>query len=119
AIIIWVEATFIMVTPRFTAIDFIVFNERLGSAVIRVPSHEGLLVLKMCTGILRSMAGNTVLGWRTLAPKYDSSAASSKETTLIRLAAATMRGSAVIRPSTSVQISIAPAPSAAPMIAAE
>src|SRR5262249_34663480 len=108
-----------MVTPRFTAIDFIVFNERLGSAVMRVPSHEGLLELKMCTGILRSIAGSTVLGWSTLAPKYDSSAASSKETTLIRFAEETMRGSAVINPWTSVQISIAPAPSAAPMIAAE
>src|SRR5215831_1698319 len=62
AMIIWVEATFNMVTPRLTAIDLIVLRDRLGSAAIRVPSHEGLFVLKMCTGILRSMAGSTVLG---------------------------------------------------------
>src|SRR5262249_23439620 len=106
-------------TPRFTAIDFMVLRDRFGSAAMRVPSQEGLFVLKMCTGILRSMAGRTVLGWSTLAPKYESSAASSKETTLIRLAPATTRGSAVIKPSTSVQISIESAPSEAPIMAAE
>src|SRR5499433_1231041 len=83
-------------------------------AVIRVPSHFGLDEFKMSTGIFFWMAGNRVAGCRTLAPKYASSAASSKVMVLMRRAWGQRLGSVVIMPSTSVQISMRCAFSPAP-----
>src|SRR5205814_1096390 len=63
-------------------------------------------------------AGSTVAGWRTLAPKYASSAASSKLMALMRRACLQRLGSVVIIPSTSVHISMRSASSPAPTMAA-
>src|SRR2546430_1203904 len=52
------------------------------------------------------IAGSTVAGCNTLAPKYASSAASSKLMTLMRCASGQILGSVVRIPSTSVQISM-------------
>ncbi|OPZ66194.1 MAG: hypothetical protein BWY83_02951 [bacterium ADurb.Bin478] len=48
-----------------------------GSALIRVPAKAGLKLLRMRMGIFFSIAGCMVGGWMTLAPKCDSSMASS------------------------------------------
>jgi hypothetical protein len=88
-------------------------------AVMSVPGAAGLSVLRMPTGMPRSTAGLMVAGWSTLAPKYASSAASSKLTSCRTLAPGTTLGSTVIMPSTSVQIWMASTGSVAPMTAAE
>ena len=46
-------------------------------AVIVVPGSPGANVFRMRTGMPASIAGSTVRGWMTLAPKYESSAASA------------------------------------------
>ena len=84
-----------------------------------VPGAVGLSVLRMPTGMPFSTAGLMVAGWRTFAPKYASSAASAKLTSGSTFALRTTRGSTVSMPSTSVQIWMASAGRAAPMMEAE
>ena len=74
----------------------------------------GRLALRIETGIPTRTAGAIVLGCSTLAPNDASSLASSNRMRRMSRASGTTRGSAVSMPSTSVQISIASAPSAAP-----
>jgi len=57
------------------AIDFTMFVLATASETMRVPSTCGRREFKIKTGILRSMAGTTVAGCRTFAPKYAISAA--------------------------------------------
>ena len=83
---------------------------------INVPGCDGLKVFFILIGIFFSMAGIIVLGWITLAPKYDISAASRYEISDSTFAPFTYRGSAVITPSTSVHIQISSLSSAAPTI---
>jgi hypothetical protein len=66
----------------------------------------------------RATAGAMLDEWSTLAPKYESSIASSYVICGRTKADRTTRGSALRTPSTSVQISMADAPIAAPMIEA-
>src|SRR5262245_31078138 len=92
------------VIPRFTAIDLMTFLHGAASRVIRVPVPVGLREFRIATGMFFSIAGITDMGCRTLAPKYASSDASAKEIVFTFQAPGTLRGSAVIMPSTSVQI---------------
>mmetsp|Transcript_22077 Transcript_22077/g.46104 ORF Transcript_22077/g.46104 Transcript_22077/m.46104 type:complete len:244 (+) Transcript_22077:670-1401(+) len=64
------------------------------------------------------MAGIMAMGWRTFAPKYASSAASSNDTFDTGTAAGTIRGSQDIMPSTSFQTCTSSRPHAAPMVVA-
>src|SRR5664280_765304 len=96
----------------------------LASCRTTVPAPSGRNEFLTTTGIPRATAGRIVAGWRTLAPKNASSAASAELTSGTRRAWGTSRGSAVRMPSTSVQISMAPTSrpasfSAAPKSAAE
>src|SRR6185437_10705903 len=110
------ELTLITVTFPLPAIALTA--RRGASAVMRVPRPSGRRELKMNTGMPRCTAGAIVLGCSTLAPNVASSAASSKRISSMRRAPDTTRGSAVSMPSTSVQISMASAPNAAPRSAA-
>ena len=83
-----------------------------------MPSTSGRRELRIRTGIFFSMAGSTVAGCSTFAPKYASSAASVNEHTFTRCAPGMTVGSAVSMPSTSVQIWISSAPMPAPTMAA-
>ena len=87
--------------------------------MINVPGASGLNVLRIRTGMLRAAAGWMLLGCSTFAPKYASSAASANDSDGTRRVDSTTRGSAVSMPSTSVQIWISSAPSAAPSSDAE
>src|SRR5271166_5493497 len=87
-------------------------------ATNRVPSFAGFREFSTSTGMFFSIAGNTVAGCNTLAPKYANSAASSKLMTLMRCASGQILGSVVFIPSTSVQISIRSAFNPAPAKAA-
>ncbi len=87
-------------------------------AVILVPSFSALREFSTHTGMLFCIAGRMVAGCSTFAPKYASSAASSKLIVFTRSASGQMRGSVVMMPFTSVQISIAPARSPPPTSAA-
>jgi hypothetical protein len=89
-------------------------GSRGASNVMRVPFPAGFSELNTNTGIPRRTAGAIVFGCSTFAPKLASSAASSNRMCSISLASSTTRGSAVSIPSTSVQISMASASSAAP-----
>src|SRR6266699_5174074 len=80
----------------------------------RVPLIVGLEKFRIRTGIFLWAAGCIALGCIILAPKYDSSRASPKETAGRSLAFLTILGSAVINPSTSVHIQISSVLSAAP-----
>ncbi len=84
-----------------------------------VPGASGLMVLRMRTGMFLAAAGWMDFGCSTFAPKYASSAASANERYGTSFGPSTTRGSAVSMPSTSVQIWISSASSAAPMSAAE
>ena len=66
---------------------------------ITVPGNVGLKMLRTYTGMLASMHGSIALGWRTCAPKYASSIASSYLSDAIGKASGTRRGSAVYTPS--------------------
>jgi hypothetical protein len=90
---------------------------RRGTTV--VPANSGRKLFRTRIGMPFPIAGTIVAGCSTLAPKKASSAASAKESVGTKRASGTMRGSALITPSTSVQIWISAAPSAAPKIAAE
>jgi hypothetical protein len=90
----------------------------VAAAVITVPGCAGSKVFFTRTGMPARTAGWMVLGCSTLAPKYASSAASSKDSAGMVWASGTTRGSALITPGTSVQISISSAPMAAPRMAA-
>src|SRR6516165_11281967 len=98
------EDTVTTVISRLHAMDLIMFRQGRASRVMRVPVPFGFLELSMYTGMFFSTAGSTVKGCRTFAPKYASSDASSKEISFTFHAELTIRGSAVIMPSTSVQI---------------
>src|ERR1039458_4005494 len=74
-------------------------------AVILVPSFPALREFSTHTGMLFWTAGKIVAGCSPLAPKYASSAASSKLIVFTRSASGQIRGSVVIIPSTSVHIS--------------
>mmetsp|Transcript_17243 Transcript_17243/g.51675 ORF Transcript_17243/g.51675 Transcript_17243/m.51675 type:complete len:203 (+) Transcript_17243:300-908(+) len=88
------------------------------SATIRVPGSSGAVEFRTLIGTLAVQAGITAAGWTTLAPKADSSAASSKVMSLTGFALGTTRGSVVMMPSTSFQIWISEASTAAPMTVA-
>ena len=60
--------------------DVVAFTTVLSSGVLAaivVPGSSGANVFRIRTGIPASIAGSTVRGWMTLAPKYESSAASA------------------------------------------
>ena len=90
---------------RFVANDFTNDLPAGASELMTVPGPSGLPEFRIRTGIAFCMAGRTVDGWRTFAPKYANSEASANEMCRIVKASSTTRGSAVIIPSTSVQIS--------------
>src|SRR5439155_17723476 len=83
------------------------------SEVIVVPANDASKVLRIRTGMRASIAGSTVRGWMTFAPKNDSSCASSYDTRSTGRAPGTLRGSALMMPFTSVYIRTSSAPSAA------
>ena len=56
-------------TLLLQAIDFTTLLLATASAKMRVPSTWGRREFRMSTGMLRSMAGSTVAGCSTLAPK--------------------------------------------------
>mmetsp|Transcript_101055 Transcript_101055/g.253427 ORF Transcript_101055/g.253427 Transcript_101055/m.253427 type:complete len:202 (-) Transcript_101055:882-1487(-) len=89
------------------------------SATMRVPGSCGLMELRTLMGTLANHAGRMAAGCTTLAPKVDSSAASSKVSTPTGRAAGTTRGSVVMTPLTSFQICTSEARSAAPITVAE
>src|SRR5439155_731855 len=72
------------------------------SEVIVVPANDASKVLRIGTGMRASIAGSTVRGWMTFAPKNDSSCASSYDTRSSGRAPGTLRGSALMMPFTSV-----------------
>jgi hypothetical protein len=84
------------------------------SNVIFVPFPSGRMEFRTKTGIPSRTAGAIVLGWSTFAPNDANSDASSNAICSINRALGTIRGSDVSIPSTSVQISIASALTAAP-----
>ncbi len=88
------------------------------SSRIQVPGKSGFIVFLMTRGMFFVRAGWTVGGYTTFAPKCDNSMSSSYRRAAIEKAPGTIRGSALITPSTSVQISMAEASRAAPKIAA-
>ena len=83
---------------------------------IKVPGADGLNVFLIRIGMRLATAGAIVAEWMTLAPKSDSSIASSYVIVGSTNAEGTSFGSALSTPSTSVQISTDEAPTAAPMI---
>ena len=85
---------------------------------INVPGAAGLNVFLIRIGIRFATAGAIVAECSTFAPKYESSIASSYVICGSTNADGTIRGSALSTPSTSVQISMSDAPTAAPTIAA-
>src|SRR5205823_3872053 len=101
---------------RLQAIDRMGVLHGGGSETINVPSTSGRREFRIRTGMFFSMAGNTVAGWSTFAPKYANSAASVNEQTLTRWASEMTVGSAVSMPSTSVHIWISSALIPAPTI---
>ena len=86
---------------------------------MRVPGAEGSRAFLIRIGIDFATAGAMAAECSTLAPKYDNSIASSYDSLGRTNAEGTARGSALITPTTSVQISMTSTSSAAPMIAAE
>ena len=108
-----------MVMRFFAAMALNGFRQCVARARIRVPSLPGLREFSTSTGMFFCTAGSNVEGCRTFAPKYASSAASSKAIVLMRSAFGQIFGSVVFMPSTSVQISMRVASSPAPTIAAE
>ena len=64
-------------SPPRDVVAFTTLPSNTGSAVIVVPASAGANVLRMRTGMRASIAGSTVRGWMTFAPKYASSAASA------------------------------------------
>src|SRR6266480_3603061 len=113
-----VDAICSTVIPVLCAMALTAPGHTAGSAPTTVPGSSGASELQMRTGICRAVAGSIVLGCRTLAPKYASSAASAYERRGMGRAPGTTRGSAVRTPLTSVQIWISRAASAAPTSAA-
>ena len=84
-----------------------------------MPGSSGENVLRIHSGMPHGVTALIVFGCRTLAPKCASSAASRYEISGIVAAPGTRRGSAVISPSTSVQMITSSASRAAPRIVAE
>src|SRR5690606_2767290 len=76
---------------------------------IKVPGAAGSMVLRRRTGMLPSLAGNTLVGCRILARKYASSAASSKDSSAIDMVPSTSRGLLLCIPAISVHIWISEA----------
>ena len=87
-------------------------------SVMMVPSASGLKVFFTFIGIFFTQTGYIVGGYITFAPKLQSSIASTNDSSLIGYADVITRGSAVMKPSTSVHISNNSASSAAAMMAA-
>src|SRR5690242_14564197 len=81
------ETMLTRVMLRLQAMERMGLDEGGGWETISVPSTSGRRELRMRTGMFFSMAGSTVAGCNTLAPKYASSAASAKEQILTRWAA--------------------------------
>ena len=100
------------------AIPFASFPSSTALREMSVPGASGLNVFLMRIGMRLATAGAIVEECNTFAPKYDSSIASSYVICGSTNAAGTTRGSALSTPSTSVQISMREAPTAAPIIAA-
>ena len=69
AISMRVECTLIRVILRLHAMDFTGLPQETASAMMRVPSTSGRREFKISTGMFFSIAGTTVAGCRTLAPK--------------------------------------------------
>ena len=88
-------------SPPRDVVAFTTLPSNTGSPVIVVPGCSGANVFRIRTGMCASIAGSTVRGWITFAPKYESSAASAYETRSSDFALRTMRGSALITPFTS------------------
>ena len=107
------ERNLTSVVPRLPAIART--GRRGASNAIIVPFPSGLRELNTNTGMPRCTAGAIVAGCSTFAPNAANSAASSKLMRSMSCAPGTTRGSAVSMPSTSVQISMAVAPMAAPI----
>ncbi len=68
-----------IVTPRLQATAASGRASSVGCDAISVPGASGLRLFRMRTGMSLPTAGRMVLGCRTLAPKYASSAASPNE----------------------------------------
>src|SRR6185436_13907148 len=69
AISMRVEFTLTRVILRLHAIDFTALPQCTESEVMRVPGTSGRRELRMRTGMFFSIAGTTVAGCSTLAPK--------------------------------------------------
>src|ERR1700691_1006776 len=105
-----VDRMWTTVTPRLHATDFSTLVHGTDSETIFVPGASGRREFRIHTGMFFSLAGRTVEGCSTFAPKYASAAASPNEIVFTGCASGTSFGSHVSTPSTSVQISIASAP---------
>ena len=88
------------------------------SRVMSVPGAAGLNVFLILSGMFFASTGCTDGGYSTFAPKCDSSKASIYDSWSKTMVLRTLRGSAVIMPSTSVQISSSLACNAAATIEA-
>ena len=99
-------------------IPFASFPSSSAVREMRVPGAVGLNVFLIRIGMRFATAGAMAAECSTFAPKYDSSMASSYVIRGCTNADGTTRGSALRTPSTSVQISMTDAPTAAPMMAA-
>jgi hypothetical protein len=104
-------------TPVLHAIDITALLQGF-SFTIMVPAAPGFRELRIAIGIPCRTAGATVAGCRTFAQDFAICSASANEIDRRQCAPATTRGSQVSIPSTSVQIWISSAASAAPTIAA-
>ena len=85
------DFTSITVMPFFTAMDFTGTPARRNRAVMVVPLASGRREFRIRTGMFRATAGSIVAGCSTRAPKYASSAASSKDSSRIFRLSGTIR----------------------------
>ena len=69
AISMRVEWILTSVILRLQAMDFTTFPQRTTSDTMRVPATSGRRELRISTGMFLSIAGTTVAGCRTFAPK--------------------------------------------------
>ena len=113
-----VDRTSMTVTPSLLAMDLTGGPDGGHEATMRVPSTSGFREFSTRTGTFPSIAGSIVRGCSTRAPKQASSDASANDSRGRRRASGTTDGSAVMTPSTSVQIWISSAPTPAPAMEA-
>src|SRR3989454_11536010 len=104
AINIRVEWILTTVMFRLHATDLITLAQGTVWDTIRVPGTSGRHEFKTTTGMFFSIAGSTVAGCKTLAPKQANSAASANDIVLTRCAPANRPGAQGRTPSTPVQI---------------